>query len=178
MSVLEYLAGTPLAGAVGWTLLHSLWEGAIVAAALAAMLLVLRSPRLRYAAACAAMLAVLGGFAFTLIHLMPETPHAARALGPPAAPAWNAGAAIFAGGPWNPDLSVIAPWLPPFWFAGVLLFYARHVAGFWSLRRLRLRGVCHASACWQRELARLSARLHLSRPVLLLESCLADAPVV
>ncbi|MGH9620231.1 MAG: GWxTD domain-containing protein, partial [Bryobacteraceae bacterium] len=31
---------------------------------------------------------------------------------------------------------------------------------------------------WQQELVRLSARLHLSRPVLLLESALADAPVV
>ncbi len=30
MSLLETWVATPLAGAVGWTLLHSLWEGANV----------------------------------------------------------------------------------------------------------------------------------------------------
>ena len=37
MRLLEAWVATPLAGAVGWALLHSLWEGAIVSAALAAV---------------------------------------------------------------------------------------------------------------------------------------------
>ncbi len=53
MSLLETWVATPLAGAVGWTLLHSLWQGAIVSAALAAALMAMRSPRARYAVACA-----------------------------------------------------------------------------------------------------------------------------
>ena len=44
--------------------------------------------------------------------------------------------------------------------------------------RLRRRGVCGASERWQKELARLSRQLRLSRPVQLLESCLADVPMV
>ena len=47
--------------AIGWTLVHSLWEGAIIAVALGAVLLATRSPRIRYAAACLSMLALLGG---------------------------------------------------------------------------------------------------------------------
>jgi GWxTD domain-containing protein len=39
-------------------------------------------------------------------------------------------------------------------------------------------GVCHAPEPWQQRLARLSARLRLSRPVRLLESCLLEIPVV
>ncbi|MGH9655559.1 MAG: hypothetical protein ACRD6B_19110, partial [Bryobacteraceae bacterium] len=178
MSALQYLAGSPLARAVGWTLLHSLWEGAVISAVLAAVLLVLRSPRLRCAAACLALLALLGGFVFTLIHLMPENLDAVRPLTSGAAPAGNSGAVVIVSRHWAPDFSVIAPWLAPFWFAGVLLFCARHLAGCLSLRRLRRRGVCQPSVRWQQELVRLCALLHLSRPVLLLESALADAPVV
>ena len=60
MRLLEQFIETPLAGALGWTLLHSLWEGALLSALLAAILLPMRSPRFRYAAACLAMLLMLG----------------------------------------------------------------------------------------------------------------------
>ena len=47
-----------------------------------------------------------------------------------------------------------------------------------AARRLRRRGVCAAAESWQSLLDRLAARLRLSRPVMLLESCLAEVPVV
>jgi hypothetical protein len=43
---------------------------------------------------------------------------------------------------------------------------------------MRLRGVCYVTEHWQREVRRLSNQLRLSRPVVLMESCLADAPIV
>ena len=51
MKLLDLFVGTPFSEALGWTLLHSLWEGLIVAAALAVFLSVVRSPRTRYPAA-------------------------------------------------------------------------------------------------------------------------------
>ena len=78
MRLLETWVETPLAGAVGWTLLHSLWEGAIIAAALAAVLMAVRSPRARYAAACVAMLVMLVAFGLTLVRVMPEGAHGVR----------------------------------------------------------------------------------------------------
>ena len=53
------LVHSPLAWTLGWTLFHSLWEGAIVALVLAGSLAVLRTSRARYTMACLAMLAVL-----------------------------------------------------------------------------------------------------------------------
>ena len=54
----------PVAEAVGWALLHLIWQGAVVAAILAAVLALLdrRSANARYAASCAALtlLLVLG----------------------------------------------------------------------------------------------------------------------
>jgi GWxTD domain-containing protein len=52
------------------------------------------------------------------------------------------------------------------------------VAGGVSVRRLRRRGVCCAPSSWQQQLERLSAQMHLSKPVQLLESCLVEAPIV
>jgi hypothetical protein len=45
MRILERFVETPLAGTIGWSLLHSLWEGAFIAIVLAALLSVIRSPR-------------------------------------------------------------------------------------------------------------------------------------
>ncbi|HLM99144.1 MAG TPA: M56 family metallopeptidase [Bryobacteraceae bacterium] len=178
MKLLETLVGTPLAGAVGWTLLHSMWEGAIVSVALAAVLMATRSPRVRYAAACAAMLMMLGGFGVTFVRMLPEGAQNATAVKKPAFPGWNIDTSADGGNPSNTVLAEVVPWLAPFWIAGVWIFYLRHVAGWISVSRMRQRGVCCASEQWQRELAGLSARLHLSRPIVLLESCLADAPMV
>jgi GWxTD domain-containing protein len=178
MNLLETVVETPLAGAVGWTLLHSLWQGAIIALALAAALLIFRSPRLRYAAACTAMLLLLGGFCITLAHLMPENQHAARTLAARGIPAWKVRALITSPSRWEPSLGAIAPWLAPFWLAGVFVSYLLYSTGFLSVRRFRRRGVCSAPQLWQDQLVRLSARIRLTRPILLLESSLADTPMV
>jgi GWxTD domain-containing protein len=178
MKLLETWVATPLAAALGWTLLHSLWEGALISAALAAVLLATRSPCARYVAACVAMLLVLGGFGVTLVNFLPEGVHGLRSPQLLVFASWNAPHSA-ASPSWSiQGLAVFVPWLAPLWIAGVWVFYVGYGAGWISVRRMRRRGVCCAPARWQKEIARLSARLRLSRPVLLLESSLADAPMV
>ena len=60
MNTLIFLVRTPLAKALGWTLIHLLWEGALIAALVGVALLVSRpvSARARYALACAGLLAM------------------------------------------------------------------------------------------------------------------------
>ena len=69
-------------------------------------------------------------------------------------------------------------WLVPFWMAGVVLFYLRGMTSWLAARRLRRSGVCFAAEEWQDRLARLKQQLRVTQPVLLLESCLAEVPVV
>lgn len=178
MRFLESFVETPLAGAIGWTLLHSLWEGAIVSALLAAALLTVRSPRVRYAAACAAMAVMLAGFGLTFLSLVPEQSSPARNVEPPVLYLANLSSASGAADGWTPSLAAVAPWLGPFWITGVGLFCLWYLASLVSVEKMRRRGVCCAAERWQNELARLSAQLRVSRPVVLLESCLADVPVV
>lgn len=178
MNVLEVFVRTPMAAVLGWVLLHSLWQGVLVSAALAATLLLTRSPRIRYAAACAALMLIVIAVSLTCFRLIPV---GIRSQLP--APALHLshislGAVAFHRSGWGVSLSGLAPWLAPFWLAGVFAFYLRQAAGFFAVHRLRHRGVCSAPEAWQSELARLAARLRLSRPVILLQSCLTDAPVV
>lgn len=177
MSFLKMFIDTPLAGAIGWALLHSLWEGAITSGALAATLVAVRSARVRYAAACVAMLVMLAGFSVTFFCVMPEGTRGTSPQREPGMQTWNVSRSVASR---DKDLSLasVVPWLAPFWIAGVALIYVRRMAGGVSIRRLRQRGVCSAPEHWQSELARLSAQLRISRPVLLLESCLADVPIV
>ncbi len=70
------------------------------------------------------------------------------------------------------------PWLAPFWMAGVLILYVRGLVNWVAARRLRHVGVCVPPDDWPARLRRIQSRLRLSRPVLLLESCLIQTPLV
>jgi len=66
----------------------------------------------------------------------------------------------------------------PLWLAGVfcVLLY-RSAAWFWATR-LRRRGTCEVPDAWTRRLKLLADRARVWQPVVLLESCLAEVPVV
>jgi len=177
MRFLEQFIEAPLAETFGWALLHSLWEGSIISAVLAGVLLVFRSPRIRYAAACSAMFALAGGFALTVVlHTPAYVPHPLN-ISPNGFHTWNLLSDQSVSDSWNLNLSAIAPWLSPFWMTGVFVFCLLRIASWASVRELRSRGVCCASEFWQSKLAQLSSRMEVTRPVQLLESCLIDVPL-
>ncbi len=178
MRLLERWVDTPLAGAVGWALLHSLWEGALISAALAVVLWAVRSPRTRYAAGCVAMLAMLAAFGLTLFLAMPGGTGGFQNIGRAGAPGWNVRLGFAGLSPSTGSLAAKVPWLAPFWLAGVWIFALRHAGGWAFTLRLRRKGVCVAPEQWRRNLDRLRERLGVSRPVALLESCLAEVPMV
>jgi bla regulator protein BlaR1 len=178
MTPLVTLVQTPVARALGWTIVHSLWEGALAALVLAAVLFVVRSPRARYACACLAMLGVLAGFGLTFARLLPgKTGNAAATRHAIPRPSVDDDQ-LSPGLPARFLVADALPWLAPFWIAGVILFHLHSVASWIAIRRLRRTGVCRPPDPWQQRLAYLGARLQLSTPVTLLETSLAGVPVV
>ena len=172
-AVIEALVRMPLSEALGWALVHSLWQGVIAAV----FLLMFRTARARYVAGCVALAAILCCFAFTFWTLLPEEGIAggAKELTIPDKASTGALAA--------PDgtmlrIGDLLAWLTPLWFTGVVLFQLRAAAGWMAARRLRLRGVCDAPEHWRSTLKELAARMRVSRPVQLLESSLAEVPVL
>src|SRR6476659_3513917 len=69
MNGLEMLLGKPIFQALGWTLIHFIWQGALIAIIYAVVSVLLRrfSANVRYTAACAAMLLMLIAPATTMV---------------------------------------------------------------------------------------------------------------
>jgi GWxTD domain-containing protein len=182
MNQLTLWIHTPFAQALGWTLLHFVWEGTVLGAMFGAGLWLMRPApaRHRYALACALLAAMPLAFAGTLAVMWSLQPApiplvlTASPLGAAPATPVTVQDALPA-----PRLSMNRlAWLSPLWMVGVAFFYVRGMAGWIGMQRLRRRGVCSPPPEWQARLDELAARLHLSRPVALLESCFADTPVL
>ena len=181
MSYLAAWIHSAVAQALGWTLAHFIWEGAVLAAMLMAMLRLFRGspPRRRYAVACLILAAMPVAFAATFAVIWSRQPVSVPVRWIPMAgqapidpvtvpaPRFN----------WASLLDRL-PWLVPLWFVGVAFFYTRGVAAWIAVQRLRRRGVCAPPPEWQARLNQLAERLRLSRPVAMLESCFTDAPVL
>ena len=202
MSWIESILSADLVVRLGWTLIHSLWQGAAVAAVVALLLLVLprRQANARYAVCCLALLAVTGSFAATFLLVggdVAETPPVAadvaagpnEASSPVEAPAPVATAAAApappptgeAGGVLRRALSRVAPhvqWLVPAWLCGVLALTVWHLGGWIAVHRLRSVAVRPVSTDWTSQCAALSRALGVRRCVRVLQSALATTPMV
>jgi beta-lactamase regulating signal transducer with metallopeptidase domain len=64
------------------------------------------------------------------------------------------------------------------WLSGVAILTLRLVAGWLWVQRLRSHSTAAAPAAWEQIAARLSKRLHIVRPIRLLESALVEVPTV
>ncbi len=173
------LLNQPWTERLGWTLLHFLWQGSLVAAlyALARALAGGRiSARGRYAIACASLLALTVAPALTYWWLGNFGPAArigdltdwgARQLAPTVAysPVPD---------PWQ----LAMPGIVMAWFAGAAACSFRLLMGFISAAALRRSQHAPVLAEWQQTLDRLMERMHVSRSVRLLATDRVDSPSV
>lgn len=166
------LARSPAVLALGAALLHSVWQIAAVAAALSVLLRLLAgaSARVRYLAACAALVLAAAAPIATFVHLSPATP-------PP--PVDLSLAMLLASSPLPapPPMARALSALSLAWAAGALLMAARFALGLAHVRRLGRAGTEPLPAAWQATFASLSRRLGLARTPLLLGSTRIDVPM-
>ena len=192
--------------ALGWALVHFLWQGAALALVLGIALTLTRATaaRTRYSLSLLTLSAMLVAPMATGLRLHRSeraTPPsvgtndllrsdvgAQRAI-EPASPALPTGSPATS----RPDRSVepassvawlrglltpALPWLVVAWVAGVVLLSIRLAHGWITARRLRTLGTYPTEQSLQQVLARLAARMRVTRPVQLLESLLVDVPAV
>ena len=197
LPVLENWLSPALVRALGYALLHSLWQGAGLAGLLAAALPLLRRhrPEVRYAASAAALagllLAVAGTFGYYYqVPAGPAAPlaasvgaraEAARVSSPAPAEAQVADRLLPAPAPLAALARQAEPYLPLLvaaWLLGLLLMGGRLAGGLLYAGRLRRAGTQALGAEWQQRLAALAARAGLRRPVALLESGRVRGPLV
>ncbi|HXW08362.1 MAG TPA: M56 family metallopeptidase [Vicinamibacterales bacterium] len=82
------------------------------------------------------------------------------------------------GAGWTASMTGLSGALLMAWACGVLLLSLRLVNGWWWVQRMKNHGSQPARDAWQRAAARLSRRLHVGRPVRLLETARVDVPTV
>jgi beta-lactamase regulating signal transducer with metallopeptidase domain len=208
MTSLHALIDNALLQNLGWTLVHSIWQLALVALALAVVLALLgdSSARARYCASCLALLAMLALPATTF--LFAGTPDALPAslrragasnvvqLAHANSAAGDARAGVMSharagelfdeendGKPlrrWAVErVASLLPWLALAWATCVAALLAR-LAGGWLLNRRvrRAAGAAQTLLGCQVALARLRGRLKVSRAVRLCRSAAVEVPTV
>jgi len=167
----------PLAYGLAWALVHFLWLGALIALLLAATLPLLHAAQTRYASACAAMTAMAAAFVAAWAWSMPQViAHAMpQASGVASTGAITQPVGLIAA---SSAFENALPWVVTLWAAGALTIGLYHLGGWISVRRIRRVGVCTAPPDWQDRLSRLASRMGVSQRLVLLESSLANGPMV
>src|SRR6266571_8800410 len=179
--------------ALGWALLHSVWQCTLAAAALASLLAIVpvRAARTRYAMAVITLILMLAVPIGTAVRLRAARSSvgavvapAARVVAPPT-PATTEPATPSAERPGpslatrvRADLEPALPWIVVAWLAGVVILSIRLVSGWLVTRRLSTVGTRPVPQACRVALARLVARLRVTRPVRVLESAVIQVPAV
>jgi len=177
VSLIQLFSAQPWVERLGWTLIHFLWQGALLAAIYA---IARRSStaQFRYLLACLALgamtVAPIATFAVTGATESSQTATAIP-ISPVHAETTSAPMPIFISHTWHDNLM---PWLVIVWLVGAMIFWTRLTAGWIVAARMRSMLVRPAPAEWQHKLDELKTRIRISQPVRLLTSALVQVPTV
>jgi beta-lactamase regulating signal transducer with metallopeptidase domain len=200
------LLAQPIFQALGWALIHFIWQGALVALLYASLRVMLRrrTAHVRYAVACCALLLMFALPAATTLIIkraLELKVSAAQELARDVPLTWKSNmttaAEAASGGErnqatWTAAETVspanastvqrrfarLLPWLVSIWLVGVLILSLRVLGGWAMAQRLKSWKTVPATERWQEIVAQLSQRLKVSRTVRLCESVVAEVPTV
>lgn len=171
--------------ALGWTLLHFVWQGAALAALLAAAFMVSRNANVRYALGIGTLILMLAAPVLTFSWLNREPAPAAPMEMTTIAPSLELTSETVAA----PDQLVTALaaktrhedlmlWLVQAWFVGVMLLSVRTAGGLLWLSRTRRGEIEPLSEEMLRQCLVLQERMGLKRHIRYGQSSSLDSPVV
>lgn len=165
---------------LGWTLLHFLWQGALIAAALALAKFVLKptAASARYNLACLALLFMLAAPAITFWRLEETGANPGLETADPWALVNTAVSSAQAPPTADSFRSVILPALVVLWFGGVLLLSLRYLGAWRLIVRYKRSGLFPVSPDQQASLSRIAHHLAISRPVAIFQSARICGPAV
>ncbi len=183
MSYLNNLSSSPLIEAIGWTIFHSIWQGALIAIIL---LIIFKSFKNlgashRYATGVWGLLGMVTAtfVTFWVIYLevSPAGSAAADNSREITTMVWqNFVTNISPASPASP-MAYLLPITVYTWMAGILLFSLRFAGGLLFTYRLTRVNINPAPSIWQDKVQLLQHQISLSKPVRLVASGLAKVPM-
>lgn len=185
---------------LGWTFIHSLWQGAIVALILGFMLTLFKkhAASVRYTLAVLSLAALFILSVMTFVRYFTSIPGNGNPAVAGTIPVPGE-ALIISGGSNTTTLNEAAPitngvtglfekltgyftlqfpLVVSLWFLGMVLFLVKMVGGLIYSERIRFVGITPFPETWTRKISALKSKMKISRPVKLVESCLVRVPMV
>jgi beta-lactamase regulating signal transducer with metallopeptidase domain len=196
MTAIDHLLREPAAQAIGWALLHFVWQGTLVGVLTATALAALRkgAADVRYVVAAIGLSLMVTLPAVTAIQLWRSAtlqsstarvevsdPTVTTAAAPDAPRADQTASESAPSRSRMLDSIRIEPWLPMLvlgWLTGVAVLSLRLLSGWLWVQRIKFHGIAAAGDGWPHIAQRLCRRLHIRRRVCLLESTIVDVPTV
>lgn len=178
-NIIESLS-SPIAEAIGWALVHSLWQGLVLGISLWVSLWLLRgrSPQLRFGLLLAGLSLQVLAFVSTAIWYY--EPHVLAISGE----TWQALPLVYQG---VSNVSIFAafqawlethlPQITALWLVGMVLLSLRLFGNWWYANQLKTRYVQAAEKYWQQKTELFAKRLKIRQSVYLLESALVKVPM-
>jgi bla regulator protein BlaR1 len=162
--------------AVGWALLHFLWQGALLGLAYRVLRPLAASVTARYRLGLLSLVLMAACPLLTMAYLWPASP-LASASGVLALPSATVAADAAAGAAGMLNLEALLPWLVAAWFLGACAIAVRAFAQWRRLTWLVRHATIPLADCAS-VLARLRTRFGIRRPVRLLGSMGIDTPML
>lgn len=187
---LEYLGGD-IIYALGWTLIHSIWQVGVVAVVVALLMMRIdpRKSNVRYTIFMGGLLAAPVLSIITFFRLFNGVESAATSTSVVADnPYINDAFSAMSGniinpGTWDLVMNFLRPgphnlqYLVIIWFTGVLILSIRFMGGVWAIRRLRGSASKDIPKEWRDRLNALSGSLGIRRIVQMAESARVTVPM-
>ena len=175
--------------ALGWTVIHSLWQGTLLAVLLSVLMMALekRSAQIRYEVACGAMFTMLMMALATFIIYLDQDSSMVEITVALMDGSANPSVVItneehnFLQTNFQSIITFIDQQLPlivSVWLVGFLFFAFRMTGGFVHLRQLRQRDICPPDKLLQNKLNELIQRTPLRQSVQVMESALVKVPIL
>lgn len=177
------LAQNPLIAPIGWTLLHFVWQGLLIAGLLVLALALLRhnSANARYLAGCMALglMSLCPLVTFLIVRTSDATPLTPQQVTALEVFQKSAKVSLEPASPLSALLKHFEPYLPALvltWSLGMLILAVRMVGGLIQVERLRRRDSKPADGIWQARLEAIASRLQIRKTVRLLVCDRIDVP--
>lgn len=185
MNLVENLLSRQLVNAMGWTVLHSLWQGTIIALILALVFFALqrKTARLRYRIAFGALLLLFVSSLTTFFLLYDpqgsgQQPTRLVLLGDVRMVVEKSNFFQQMMTRFGNYFDAHLPVIVTVWLVGVFFFLIRLLGGMAYVRRMRVYGSIPAPDHWQQQVSRLAETLQLNKIIGLAESSLTKAPLM
>lgn len=200
MAAFPYFFSPELTNAIGWTIVHSLWQGIVVAGITLFLLQFLqkKSAQTRYVLNTTALFSLVSWIGYTFYDLYQSNLQASvvynwKTLDENVLKAWSTVVEstsfeqiTASSTSWSDLLTAFTIYINQYhleylvnvWLLGICLFALKFIGSFWYTQRIKHYGTQQPPDRWQEKFLVLQRKMKLTKPVQLVTSTLVQVPMV